>query len=279
MPLTSPSSVPRPRCATATGPRTRPSSSRGQRLGRLGRGPLPGDDHGVRAVERVPPLAPRPRRQRPAHRAGGLRAHHQHVEVAVHVEPLVGVVEHQDLRAVGQRALGAGDAVRVGHDHRLGHRVLVHQRLVVAVAAEQDAGPEAARDVVPGDPDGDRRLARAADRQVADRHRGQRQVARRRTSRAGTRAAGCPSRAARAPRRGQQRQAGQPRVGPPAGPQPAHDAVGVAPAAHRRSSPPAISRSRSSASRQSGREPGVAGGHLERVGRTRCGPARRASES
>ena len=48
-----------------------------------------------------------PGRQRPAHRAGGLGAHHQDVEVAADVEPLIGVVEHQHLRAVGQRALGA----------------------------------------------------------------------------------------------------------------------------------------------------------------------------
>ena len=189
-----------PRCATAIGPRTRSFELAGQGHGGLGGGPLPGDDHRVRAVERRPAFAPRPGRKGPADRAGGLRAHDQDVEVAADVEPLVGIVEHQDLGAVGQRALGAGGPVGVGHDHRLGHRVLVHERLVVAVAAEQNAGPKAARHVVPGDPDGDRRLPRPAHRQVADRHRRQRQVAHGHPPAAVGEARARPSRGARGPR-------------------------------------------------------------------------------
>ena len=71
----------------------------------------------------------------------------------------------------------------------------------------------------------------------------------------------------------QQRQARQPRVGPPAGPEPAHDPVGVAPPAHAVvprdlaavAPPPRCSPAAS---------PSSPGGHLERAAVARFAPAR-----
>ena len=48
----------------------------------------------------------------------------------------------------------------------------VHERLVVAVAAQNDGRVRAARRQPARDPRGDRRLAGAADREIADAHRG-----------------------------------------------------------------------------------------------------------
>ena len=202
-----------------------------ERAGRLGRRPLPGDDHGVGPVERLPTFPPRSRGQRPAHRAGRLRAHDQDVEVAADVEPLVRVVEHEYLRPVGERPLGARRAIRIGDHHRPRDGVLVNQRLIAAVAAEQHTGNQAARDVVAGDPDRDRGLARSADGEIADRDGRQREIVHRKPS-AAVREASHRHRAAPEPRGRQERQAGEPRVGPSAGPQPAHDPVRIAPPRH-----------------------------------------------
>ena len=216
-----------------------------QRLRRVPRGALAGHDHRVRPLQRVPSLAPGAGRQRPAHRPGRLSAHHEDVEIAMHVEALVRVVEHQHLGAVGERALRARHAVGIGDHHGLRHRMLVHQRLVVAVAAKQDPGPQAALDVVPGDPDSDRRLARSTHRQVAHGDRRQREVSHRDPAPAVGHPPGVHGETPESRDR-QQRQPRQAGVGPAAGPQPTHHPVGVASAAH--PSLPAISRSRSSAS-------------------------------
>ena len=216
-----------------------------------------------------------PAGQRPADRAGGLRAHDQDVEVAADVEPLVGVVEHQDLGAVGQRPLGARPP---GRDRR----------------RRPPRAPSA------GAPGSRRRRSRGAGCRAGGR-------ATRSAGRSRWRSASCPTRppsrlptatdgsgrsrtgnpaaavgeAARVHREApeardrQQRQARQPRVRAPAGPQPAHDPVGVAPAAH--GSFPAISAQSLLRLAQSRREPAVAGGHLERASVPDRAPRRRAS--
>jgi hypothetical protein len=182
VPLTSPSSVPSPRWATATGPgiRRRTSSAIVRAASAVARFRVT-----ITASARV--IASHASRHGPAgsdqRTAGSLGAHDRQVEVTADIEPLVGVVEHQHLRAVGQRPFRAGHPVGVGNHYRAGHRVLVHQGLVAAVPAQQDAGPEAARLVVAGDPDRDRRLARPAYREVAHRHRGQRKVVHREPAR------------------------------------------------------------------------------------------------
>ena len=104
------------------------------------------------------PLAPRPRGQRPAHRARRLGAHHQQVEVPPHVEPLIGVVEDQHLGAPGPGPARppprrSGSATTWASRHQS----FVDPGLIAAaVPAEQDAGNQALRGVVLRDPGRDR---------------------------------------------------------------------------------------------------------------------------
>ena len=147
-----------------------------QGQGRLGGGPLPGDDHRIGPLQGAQTFAPGPGRQRPANGPGSLGADHRDVEVPPHVQPLVGVVQHQHLRSPGEGPLRTGGPVRIGDHPGLGYGMLVHQRFVVAVPPQQDAGHQPAGRVVLGHPDGDRGLARPTHGEIPDGDRWQRQI-------------------------------------------------------------------------------------------------------
>ena len=149
----------------------------------------------------------------------------------MHVEPLIRVVEDQHLRSPCQGPLGSGGPIGIGDHLCLGHGMLVHQGLVTPVAAEQNARHQAARYVMTGDPDGYRRFAGAADGEIAYGDGRQWQVVHRQPAAA---VGQLPCRHGAAPKAGggQQCQAYQPRVRPPAGPEPPHYPMSVAPSRH-----------------------------------------------
>jgi hypothetical protein len=119
----------------------------------LSAGALTGDHNRIGPLQGSESFSPGTCGQGPTNGTGSLGAHHRDVEIAVDVQPLVGVVQNQDLRSSGQRPLRTGRPVGIGNDSSFRDRVLVHQDLVRAVAPQQDPRDQASGDVVPCGPD------------------------------------------------------------------------------------------------------------------------------
>ena len=97
---------------------------------------FPCDDNQVRALERLPALAPGTRRQWPGRSRPALNADHRDVQVARHAQQLVRVVQYEHAGSRGPRRRRARYAVGVRHDDRLGDEPAVDQRLVAPVSAQ-----------------------------------------------------------------------------------------------------------------------------------------------
>jgi hypothetical protein len=105
---------------------------------------------------------------------GGIDGHD--IEIAGQAAVLEAVVEQRDLRPRGRGRLDAGDAVAVGdvrhgrqQDGQFG-RLVAPFAAGSAVATAHDGGLEAARCKSPRQPGHQRRLASAAEREVANRN-------------------------------------------------------------------------------------------------------------
>ena len=97
-------------------------------------------------------------------RRRALRAHDRNVDVALDIEPLIGIVEDKDARALRAGFLGARQPIGIGHDDRPGHQTLMHGLLVAAIAPQQDPRLDAAPSEERRRPGRERRLSGSADR-------------------------------------------------------------------------------------------------------------------
>jgi hypothetical protein len=81
------------------------------------------------------------------------------------------VIQHDAVRSVLRRALCTGQAIGRRNHRNIGIECTMHERLIVSIAAHDDRRARARLTKAPGEPRGDRRLASAAHRQIADAER------------------------------------------------------------------------------------------------------------
>jgi hypothetical protein len=133
------------------------------------------DDYQVRPPQGAPPFTPWPRRQRPGNGPPRFSADNRDIEIAIHIQPLIRVIEYQNVGSARGSRSGTAQAVRIFDHDGAWYSVSVDKAFVATVSTQYDARRTSLTRVVSRYPGCYWCLARATYGEVPNRNSGKRQ--------------------------------------------------------------------------------------------------------